>query len=492
MRPFNYSDSVSVANVGKSPVFKKLNACLISVLLSFALMLSFSAPQAFAKQTDNDIVGGYTAAQRGLSATNMPSITAKCAYVVDSDGNVYFERNANKQVQIASITKIMTCILALENADMNKQITVSNRAATIGESTAQLAQGDVLDLKNALIGMMVPSGNDAAYAIAENVGADIASKAKSDGSKILDASGNPVNLNDNHAGYNAFVAKMNEKAKELGMENTLFTNPHGLDADHVKGKKFHSSAKDVSIMSVYGMQNETFRDIVNHGDTTITVNRGGKNRKIRLEGTDILIGDYDGACGIKTGFTDEAGGCFSGAVNRDGNYLYAVVLGASSNEQKFDDTKTIYDWVYGNVTDFPLVTTDEYIQLDKDGAEVKVPVLAEIPQTDWIDKTVKATISDPSQTVDVNAIFGNVSQVVHPNEVNGDIKAGDVVGTVEYYQGNQLLKSVDLISCENSAGPNIFESAAIAIQRLFGSFAGAKDKAEMLVFNKTEPILSKA
>lgn len=486
------SDSMVFEKIGIFGAFSKFGTFLISMLLSFTLLFSFGSPQAFAKQTDNDIVGGYTAAQRGLSATNMPSITAKCAYVVDSDGNVYFERNANKQVQIASITKIMTCILALESADMNKQIIVSNKAATIGESTAQLAKGDALDLKNALIGMMVPSGNDAAYAIAENVGADFVEQAKSEGKSIKDANGNVINLNDGNAAYNAFVAKMNEKAKELGMENTLFTNPHGLDINQVKGKKFHSTAKDVSIMSVYGMQNEKFRDIVKLGDTSINVKRGSKNVKIRLEGTDILIGDYDGACGIKTGFTDEAGGCFSGAVNRDGNYVYAVVLGASSNEQKFDDTKTIYDWVYGNITDFPLVSTDEYMELDNDGAEVKVPVLAEIPHTDWIDKSVKATISDPSQTIDVNAIFGNVSQVVHPNEISGDVKAGDVVGTVEYYQGNQLLKSVDLISCENSAGPNIFEAATIAIQRLFGSFSGAKDKAEMLIFNKTEPILSKA
>lgn len=473
-------------------LMKRLCLGTISILLSLALALSFCCPNAFAKQTDNDIVGGFTAAQRGLSATNMPSITAKCAYVVDSDGNVYFERNADKPVQIASITKIMTCILALENASLDKQVRVSENAATIGESSAHLAADDVLTLENALKGLMVPSGNDAACAIAENIGADFVSKAKSEGSQIIGADGSPVDLDDRKAAYNAFVAKMNEKAKELGMSNTLFTNPHGLDINQVEGEKFHSTAKDVSTMSVYGMQNPIFRDIVKLGNTNITVKRGGKNVKIKLECTDILLDSYEGACGIKTGFTDEAGGCFSGAVLRGDKYLYSVVLGASSNEQKFDDTKTIYDWVYGNVTDFPLVSTDQYCQIEKDGSYVDVPVLAEVPQVDWLDKTVNATIQDSSETVKVNAIFGNVSQAIRPNDVAGDVKAGDVVGSVDYYQGNQLLKTVDLIACEDSAGPNIFESAMIAIQRLFGSFSGASTQAQLLVFNKTEPILSKA
>lgn len=470
----------------------KARLVLLSAILSFVLAFTCAYDPAIAKPTDNDIVAGYTAEQRGLSATNMPSITAKSAYVADSDGNVYFERNADKKSQIASVTKVMTCIIALENADPDRRITVSRRAASIGESTAQLAKGDILTLKDALIGLMVPSGNDAACAIAENIGADFVNKAKGEGAQILDSTGHPIDLDGSNAAYNAFVAKMNEKAKAIGMENTLFTNPHGLDIDQFKGEQLYSTARDVSKMSIYGMQNADFRDIVSHGDTNIVVKREGKDIKIRLEGTDILIGSYEGACGIKTGHTQKAGGCFTGAVLRNGTYLYSVVLGASSNDQKFDDTKTIYDWVYGNQVDFPLADTDQYFDADGKGEGKSVPVLAEVPQLDWIDRSVKATIEKPNQSVKVNAIFGNVSQTITQKEVTGDVKAGDVVGAIEYHQGDQLLASVDLIACEDSPAPNFFETAGIAVQRLFGSFGGANPHAELLVHNKTEPILSKA
>ena len=471
---------------------RRIQLIALSILLSAMLSLFGNVQPAFAKkQADNDIVAGYTAADRGLSATNLPSITAKSAYVVDSDGNVYFERNADKEAQIASITKVMTCILAIESADLDKEIKVSERASKIGESSAYLAKGDRLTLKNALIGLMVPSGNDAACAIAENVGADFVSNAKAQGTQILDVDGNPIDLDAKDAGYNAFVAKMNEKAKEIGMENSVFTNPHGLDINEFKGEKLHSTARDVSTMSVYGMQNPTFREIVSLGDTNITVKREKKDIKIKLDGTDVLIGTYDGACGIKTGFTEEAGGCFTGAVERDGKYLYSVVLGASSNDQKFDDSKTIYEWVYGNFVDFPLANTSQYLQTE-DGKDTDVPILAEIPQKDWIDKTVKATIKDPEQSVKVNAIFGNVSQTINANEIAGNVKSGDVVGTIDYYQGNDLVASTDLIACEDSDAPNPFESALIAVQRFFGMFSGASASADLLIHNKTEPILLKA
>ncbi len=464
----------------------------LCLFLSIALAAFCPSTFAFAKQTDTDIVGGYTASQRGLTASSLPSITAKSAYVQDSEGNVYFERNADEQSQIASVTKVMTCIIALENADLEKELSVSEWAASIGESTAQLKKGDKLTLKNALIGLMIPSGNDAATVIAENIGADMVSKAKSEGSEILDAEGKAIDLNSDKAGYLAFVAKMNEKAQELGMTNTLFTNPHGLDVNEFAGEALHSSARDVSTMSVYGMQNETFREIVALGDTSIVVNRDGEEISIDLEGTDELIGTYEGACGIKTGYTQEAGGCFTGAVLRDEIYLYVVVLGASSNEQKLEDAKTVYEWVYGNIVDFPLVNTDTYISPADDATSTDVPVLASFPHLDWLDKSVKATIDEPDKTVKVNAIFGNISQIVRAADVSGDVKVGDVVGVIEYYQGDELITSQDLIACENVEAPNFIESLLISVQRLFASISGASTSVETCVYNKTEPILLKA
>ena len=158
-----------------------------------------------------DVVAGETVESRGLTTSQCPSIDAKYAYVVDEDGTVYFERDPDTQTHIASVTKIMTAIVALENASLDTKITVSNEAATIGESSAALKEGDVLTLEDALKALLTSSGNDAAIAIADAVGGSLGGTDK--------------------AAQAAFVEAMNAKAAELGCTNTIFANPHGLDFD---------------------------------------------------------------------------------------------------------------------------------------------------------------------------------------------------------------------------------------------------------------------
>ena len=136
---------------------------------------------------------------------------------MDTEGTVYFQRNADTETQIASITKVMTAIVALENASLDTAIMVSAAAAAIGESSASLKEGDVLTLDQALTAMLVSSGNDAALAIAETLGAPWAVSGQS--------------------AVQAFAEKMNEKADQLGMEHSVFENPHGLDFDAYAGTR---------------------------------------------------------------------------------------------------------------------------------------------------------------------------------------------------------------------------------------------------------------
>lgn len=154
----------------------------------------------------------------------MPDIQAQNAIVVAQDGTVYYERDADTEVKIASITKIMTAIVTLENTSGSEELTVDNRAATVGESSAGLLEGDRLTVSDCLKALMIPSGNDAALALATYVGG-----------KIDPASSDP---------YATFIEAMNSTAAELGMEHTVFENPHGLDFSGWEGD-FHSTARDV-------------------------------------------------------------------------------------------------------------------------------------------------------------------------------------------------------------------------------------------------------
>lgn len=436
-----------------------------SVLAALSVSLCVAPNTGYADVRNSDVVNGLTVEQRGLTAQEAPDIVANYAICIDEDGTVYFERGADTQVQIASITKTMTALVALEYGDLqNTTITVSQNAASIGESSAMLLAGDSMNLETALKAMMICSGNDAATAIAESMGADV--------KQALNDKGDP-NVPDD--ALEAFVYAMNKKAKNLGMDESLFANPHGLDFDQYDAD-MHCSARDVARMCVEAMKNETFRSIVSTANTTVQVTRNGASADVTLESTDILLGNYDGACGIKTGFTEKAGECFAGAVERNGKTLYSIVLDSNSEAQRFTDSQTLDDWVFQNSIDYPLATSAETVSYTTDSGTVDAPVVAYVAHTGWMDKTFKATIADPTATVNVFALDGNVSQDVQFDAVSGDVKPGTKVGTVTYYQHNEVVATQDLVAAESCAAPNIIEGIGIWWQRLF-NFSGAPTQA---------------
>ena len=206
-----------------------------------AVALALGVPTvAGAQVLTTDNVCGKTADARGITAENLPDIDATNALVMGKDGTVYYGRGADEQVKIASITKVMTAILTVENCKMDEKVTVSNAAATVGNSTAGLLEG----------GLMIPSGNDAAIVLAEYVGKKIDPKTK-----------------DAEA---TFVKAMNERAKKLGCTGTVFENPHGLDFDEWAGD-MHSTAHDVALMVQEAMKNDAIREIVASEDSWIEV-----------------------------------------------------------------------------------------------------------------------------------------------------------------------------------------------------------------------------
>ena len=413
-----------------------------------------------------DVIAGSTVEARGYTVADCPFIDAQFAAVASPDGVVYFSRNADEKTQIASITKVMTAIVAVENAKEDTYVAVSEDAALIGESTAGLQEGDVMDFETALKALLVPSGNDAAVAIAETIGAQMIAADPSKGTDPMDA----------------FVKAMNEKAKALGCENTLYENPHGLDDEGYEGD-LHSTAADQAKVAACAMSYPKIRNIVSGGSTTIAVTRNGSKERIDLETTDGLLDIYEHAIGIKTGFTNLAGASFMGAANKDGVELYAIVLDSADEWQRFYDAKTLFEWVYDHVHDVPLANTKESMSMKVAGSQREVPVVARVSHLDWIDKTVAATLSAPDEIVTVFDLDGNVSQSFEFDELRGSIRSGQKIGRVKYWQRNVVIATQDLIACEDVAAPGVFDSISIWWNRLVGGFSSAPETAESQVYN---------
>ena len=430
--------------------------------MAAALCLPLPAA-AFADVRKADVVLGQTVDARGLSVAQCPSIDAEYALVMDAEGTVYFERNAQSPTQIASITKIMTAVVALDAVEagetsLDAAIPVSAAAAAVGESSAGLQEGDVMDLEAALKALLVPSGNDAAVAIAEALGGSV----------------------------EAFVERMNEKAAELGCLDTVYENPHGLDYDQYAGD-LHSTAADVAAVVRHAMENDLFRSIVSGGSTDIAVVRDGAEATIHLETTDGFLDVYEHAIGVKTGFTALAGPSFAGAADNGQRELYAIVIHSSSEAQRFEDAKTLCEWVYEHLVSYPLANSPETTTYD--GAEV--PVVAEVAHEDWIDKTVRATLSDPDAAVDVFDLNGNVSQTLSFEKLEGDVRAGDKVGTITFKQRNEEIATLDLVACEDLDAPDFFEGVGVWWERLLRGFSGQPQSASSVTLNETPLVVDK-
>ena len=448
----------------------RLSRRALGFALALLLALPLGAPaRAFADVRGTDEILGASVEARGLPAVACPNVTATFALVMDDEGTVLFSRGALERSHIASITKIMTAIVALDSGvPLDSTVTVSQEAASVGESSASLWAGDTLTLEAALAGLMIPSGDDAAIAIAETLG---------EGMKT----------DDSQTANEAFVAAMNAKAAELGMTETLFSNPHGLDIG-AYDNEMYSCARDVALMSAYAMENETFRSIVSKESAQITVTRAdGKPQVIDLQSTDRLLGTYEGACGIKTGYTEAAGNSFAGACDRGDGLLYAIVLGSPSEDARFQDTETLFNWVYDNRVSYALAHSPETVASAADGG-AEVPLIARVSHSAWPDRTVAATFADPSAAVEVFAPEGNVSQEIVAEELTGSVAAGDVVGVANFYQGNELVASQDLIACEDSPAPGFLEGIGIWWNRRWGNDAPAPTE----VVNETPLIYSKS
>ncbi len=419
---------------------------LAALALGIALALGLAAPgQALAETSGSDVICGKTATERNIAAADLPDISAQNAIIVSKGGTTYYERSADTEVKIASTTKIMTAIVTLENADLNDTLTVSKTAADTYGSSAELEEGDTLTVEQALRGLLIPSGNDAAVALAEYVG------------KKLDSS-----TQDPEA---TFVAKMNERAAELGCTHTLFENPSGLDADEYEGN-MHSSARDLSIMVAHAMTLDSYRTVVADTNKEISVKSAdGTKRTYEMKFHNVLLGK-DGNIGGKTGTTYAAGYCFACAYDNDGDEVYVVVLHSSDDDQRYTDTAALASWYYGHKASINIVDCNKTV------AGTKQPLVARVALTDWSDKTVDATVAKADRTVNVFSLAGDLTADVAYEDRAGGVSKGEKLGTVTLKQDGGTVKEVDLVAAEDEPAPNPIEWVLVRVDRAFRSAEG--------------------
>ncbi len=383
-----------------------LTGAITAIALAFVIAAVAVAPVgALAAGRTSDLVDGKTAVGRAIPLVALPSVTMKAGVLSDSEGRVLWARKPDARRPMASITKIMTAVVALENSSLGDTVTIPREASAVGQSTAYLVPGEVLSMQDVLTAMLVKSGNDAAVSVAIHV------------------AGTQVH----------FVEMMNQKASDLGLANTHFANPHGLDQTG-----HYSSADDLAVLARYAMNNPDFRSIVRKKRATIGI---GGNKHV-LDSTDLLLGNYAGAIGVKTGNTNGAGYSVVSAASRGGVTLYAVVLGTTSDTRRFRDARQLLDWGFAHYRLQTLATSRT--------------VVAETPISDYLDRSVPAAISQDisAAVLDLN---GPIRRIVTIAPVKAPVKTGDQVGVVTFTQGGRLIAGVPLAAVHGVGSPNVFE-----------------------------------
>ncbi len=247
-----------------------------------------------------------------------PDVNSRACVVIDRKTNsVLFGKNENSKKKMASTTKIMTATIIIEKCNLTDTIEISKKAAGTGGSRLGLKTGDKITVLDLLYGLMLRSGNDAAVALAEYAGGDI----------------------------NGFAELMNAKALELGLTNTHFETPHGLDSN-----EHYTTAYELALLSNYALNNPTFAKIVGTKNYTITINSSPKD----LSNTNELLGNMQGVYGIKTGFTNGANRCLVTACKRNNMDIICVVLGADTKKFRTIDSIKLINYVFNNFAVYDL------------------------------------------------------------------------------------------------------------------------------------------
>ncbi len=349
------------------------------VLVVFLLLLMFSLP-----------------GQSAYADNGPPKISAEAAALIDvASGRILYEKNGDKKMRIASLTKTMTAIVAIESGNLQDVVTIPDQAVGVEGSSIYLKRGEHLTLEELLYGLMLRSGNDAAVAIANHIGGSLP----------------------------GFVYLMNEKAAMIGMTRTNFTNPHGLDDSNMH----YSTAVDMVKLSRYALQNPKFQEIVSTKVKNISME--GEQWGRRLQNKNRMLTLYRGADGVKTGYTKLAKRCLASSATRDGRQLAVITLNDGNDWQ---DSMALMDWGFANF---------QPVKVVKDGETIEPDVTLDKKEPNLVFVT-KNEFTYPLRQEELSQVH---SKVYLFDRVLDSKKVGKHAGFLHLYMDDQLIGKVPLI-----------------------------------------------
>ena len=352
------------------------------------------------------------------AAAAAPSgIDARAYLVVDgATGELIAGKEAGRSVPIASITKVMTALVALERSQLDEVATVQPDATTTGGSVIGLRAGEQISVRDLVTAALIHSANDAAHALADHVGGD----------------------------EERFVAMMNARAKQLGLRHTHFVRPDGLDAfGH------YSSARDVTTLARVAMQRPFLRTTVRRHEASIA---GGRSLYVWND----LLRTFPGLIGVKTGHTSDAGWCQVAAAQGRGFTVYATLLGGPSRAERNEDLARLLRYGLSRYRVAPLVSPER--------------VYATV-ETTWGRGPVKLVAEQPARrAVRLGAVL--VERVVAPSVVSLPVRKGQALGEVRVYSGNRLVSRSPLVAQETISSPGLAGKVAWYGEKAAGNIAG--------------------
>ncbi len=342
-----------------------------------------------------------------LAGQKMETLYSRGNILIDKESKrILYERHGKDKMPMASTTKIMTCILALEQGKLDDVVTASARASKAPKVKLGLKVDEKQRLGDLLYSLMMESHNDTAVAIAEHIGGSV----------------------------EAFCAMMTEKAHALGAVNTCFETPNGLDSEN-----HYATPYDMALITAYALDNPQFLEIISTLDKQIPTEPLEGSATHQLVNKNRFIREYTGALGVKTGYTSKAGHCFVGASQRNDMTLIGVALGAGCDKaaktRKYTDVKKMMNYGYANY--HPYQITEQ----DTSAGEIAV-VDGKVPSVTAI---YKETLVLPLNEAEKTSVQIKVNL---PQVLSAPVEAGTVIGDAQVVCGNQVLTTTQLVAKE--------------------------------------------
>ena len=346
--------------------------------------------------------------QVSADVTKEPVIDSRAAVVIDKNSKrILFAKNANEKQAMASTTKIMTAIITIEHGNLNEMVEVSEKAGWTGGSRLGLKKGDKVTLRNLLYGLMLCSGNDAAVAIAEHIGGTV----------------------------DGFIELMNEKAVSLGLKDTNFVTPHGLDDDN-----HYTTPYELALITEYALNIKEIKNIVNTQNAIISINGYPKN----IKNTNELLGVLNGVNGVKTGFTNNAGRCLVTSVSRNGFDIICVVLGADTKKIRTKDSVTLIEYCYQK---YELVDINEKLKREFEEWISK----SKINVNKGINNGIKLKVNELQSNI-IPISKNDIKDIIVDININTNLEAPvlieQILGKIDVKVNSEILVSTDVICLE--------------------------------------------